>query len=318
MEQANLKTMKEVFKDYNFTSFALSEAKIACINVYKKTNTLELKMNINSSISIKDFIDFEKYLEKRFSFSNIDIKIENAIEQDINELIISEWNHIVDYLAYKHPLIKALLRNSSIVIVNNQIQVKLVSKAKQMLEARNIHQIISQKLQDLYHKKYLIQFEEEITKEMHETYQEQAKELEKQAIILAQQEAQEHMKEVREEAIKKKSAKNEFQETSANGKEVPFDMAPPIPEPPVEKEKTPLIYGRSLNIKESLAKVADLSVDSGKVLLDGEILNTDERELKSGKFLVTFDLYDGSSTITCKAFVEANKKAEVMRKIKRS
>lgn len=319
MEQTKLKTMKEVFKDYNFNSFALSEAQISCINIYKKTNTLELKMHVNTPVSIKDLIDFEKYLEKRFGFSNIDIKIETDIEQEVDKIIISAWKEIVEYMAYKHPLTKALLKNSSVIIENNKLQIKLATKGKKILEAQNIHKMIAQKLQDLYCQNYVIEFQEEMTPEMLATYQEQARELEKQAILLAQQEAQEHMKEVREEAMKKKAAKGQTAEVLTAGEEVPFDMAVPMPEPPQEeKEKTPLIYGRSLNIKEALVKVADLSVDSGKVLLDGEILNTDERELKSGKFLITFDLYDGSSTITCKAFVEADKKSEVMRKIKRS
>ena len=52
-----------------------------------------------------------------------------------------------------------------------------------------------------------------------------------------------------------------------------------------------------------LVKVEDLGIDSGKIALEGEIINMDSRELKSGKFLVLFDLYDGTSTITCKAFV---------------
>ena len=52
-----------------------------------------------------------------------------------------------------------------------------------------------------------------------------------------------------------------------------------------QEENSPLIYGRSVKLKETLVKVADLSVDSGSVLLDGEILNIDSRELKSGKLL---------------------------------
>ena len=82
-----------------------------------------------------------------------------------------------------------------------------------------------------------------------------------------------------------------------------------------KEESSPIILGRSLKIKEELSKIVDLSVDSGKVLLDGEVLNTDSRELKSGKFLITFDLYDGSSTITCKAFVEADKKDDVIKRL---
>lgn len=74
-----------------------------------------------------------------------------------------------------------------------------------------------------------------------------------------------------------------------------------------QEEKTPVILGRNGNIKDTLVKVADISIDSGKIALEGEIINTDSRELKSGKFLIMFDLYDGTSTITCKAFVEADK-----------
>lgn len=313
-----LKTIKQVFKDYNSNSFALSEAKIACINLYKKTNTLELKMNVTSSILMKDLTDFEKYLEKRFGFRNIDIKIENNVEDDVDKKITLEWQDIVEYMAFKHPLTKALLKNSRVIIDGNKLLVKLAIKGKKILEARSFNKILAQKLQDLYHKNYIVEYQEEITKEMLKTYEEQAKELEKQAILLAQKEAQEHLIEVKEEAMQQKAAKKSASDIPPVGGNMPPEMIAPMPEPPPEEEKenTPLIYGRSLKIKEELSKVIDLSVDSGKVLLDGEILNTDERELKSGKFLVTFDLYDGSSTITCKAFVEADKKPEVMRKIK--
>ena len=81
------------------------------------------------------------------------------------------------------------------------------------------------------------------------------------------------------------------------------------------EEKTPLILGRNANIKDTIVKVADISIDSGKIALEGEIINTDSRELKSGKFLVMFDLYDGTSTITCKAFVEAEKAKIVLARL---
>ena len=83
------------------------------------------------------------------------------------------------------------------------------------------------------------------------------------------------------------------------------------------EEETPLIIGRSLNIREGLVKVEDLGIDSGKISLEGEIVNImDSRELKSGKFLVMFDLYDGTSTITCKAFVVPEKIKQVEKRIK--
>ena len=310
-ENTNLKTVKQVFKDYNTNSFALSEAKVACVNIYKKTNTLEIKLKANTSILIKDLADFEKYLSKRFNFKEIEIKIETENkEENTNNKIQQEWADIVDYMAFKHPLTKALLKNSSIDIVDNKITVKLAIKGKQVLEARSFDKILATKLNELYNQNYVVCYQEEVTQEMIERYQEHAKELEKQAIMLAQKEAQEQM----EEKLKEKAEKSNQEGTSMQ--EIPMPTDADIPAEPQQEENSPLIYGRSLKIKEELSKVIDLSVDSGKVLLDGEILNTDSRELKSGKFLVTFDLYDGSSTITCKAFVEADKYDTVMKKLK--
>ena len=82
------------------------------------------------------------------------------------------------------------------------------------------------------------------------------------------------------------------------------------------EEITPLILGRNQNIKDPLVKVIDISIDSGKISLEGEVINTDSRELKTGKFLFMFDLYDGTSTITCKAFIEKEKFKSVSRKNK--
>ncbi len=58
-------------------------------------------------------------------------------------------------------------------------------------------------------------------------------------------------------------------------------------------------------------------VDTGKAAIDGEIVNmADTRELKTGKILIPFDVYDGSSTITCKIFAEADKSKNILKRLK--
>ena len=328
--EETLKTVKQVFKDYNSNSFALSEAKVACVNIYKKTNTLEITLEITSFILMKDLTDFERYLGKRFGFRNIDIKIKaQDVASDADKKIQAEWLDIVEYMAYKHPLTKALLKNSAIEIQDNKVIVKLAMKGKDVLEARGFEKILATKLKDLYNKNYVVSYEENITPEMIQQYQEHAKELERQAILLARQEAEEQMQKMQDERQNGQSnqgqksqgqAKQGANQTGTNSQTASSNITMPemqtssAPENQ-EDENSPLIYGRSLKIKEELSKVIDLSVDSGKVLLDGEVLNTDSRELKSGKFLVTFDLYDGSSTITCKAFVEADKHKQVIKRL---
>ena len=91
-----------------------------------------------------------------------------------------------------------------------------------------------------------------------------------------------------------------------------------IPELPTEEEMedTPLILGTTQNITETLVKVEDLSVDDGKIALQGEVIYTEDRTLKSGKTLFSFDLYDGTSTITCKAFLNKDIAKRTMKRIK--
>ena len=90
-----------------------------------------------------------------------------------------------------------------------------------------------------------------------------------------------------------------------------------VPELPTEEEQedTPLILGASQNITEPLVKIEDLGVDDGKISLQGEVIYTEDRTLKSGKTLFSFDLYDGTSTITCKAFLNKETAKKTMKRI---
>ena len=93
-----------------------------------------------------------------------------------------------------------------------------------------------------------------------------------------------------------------------------------VPELPKEEEieDTPLILGTTPNITETIVKVEDLGVDDGRVALQGEVIYSEDRTLKSGKTLFSFDLYDGTSTITCKAFLEKDKAKKIMKRIQKS
>ena len=89
-----------------------------------------------------------------------------------------------------------------------------------------------------------------------------------------------------------------------------------VPELPEEDESTPLILGMNPNITETLVKIAELNVDDGKVSIEGEVIDMEDRELKSGKTLLSFDIYDGTSSMTCKAFLNKDNSKRVIKRIK--
>ena len=63
-------------------------------------------------------------------------------------------------------------------------------------------------------------------------------------------------------------------------------------------------------------KIIDLAQDTPAIIIKGQVSNFDSRETKNGSFLVSFDIYDGSSSINVKAFLKAEEFAEVKPKFK--
>ena len=277
---------KEVFKDYKEEN-AILEAQIENVNLFKKSNILEISLISENKISIRDLFSFETYLKKRFTLNGIklNIKYTNQIEFDLE----TQWEDIIKYVVYKYPSTKALLSKSRVEIQGKDINVFLPVKGEEILSARGIDKVIERIVEVLYSQKCKVKFDDKNKNE--EEQIEYLKHLEEIAIEDAKKEMIEHQKEV-------------------------------IPEPlPIEnsdeneEEKSPLILGRSDKIKEEVVKITDITADIGKIALQGEIVSTDSRELKSGKVLVMFNVYDGTSTITCKAFVESEKAKKVMDRI---
>ncbi len=95
--------------------------------------------------------------------------------------------------------------------------------------------------------------------------------------------------------------------------EISDEGMPPLPE---EDESSPLILGNTMNISEPLVKIADLNVESGNVYIDGEIQNMEDKETKTGKVILSIDIYDGTSTMTCKAFLPGKNAKKIIKRLK--
>ena len=229
-------------------------------------------------------------------------------DQNVENNFISEWNDIVDYIAYKHPLTKAILRNSIVKKDGNIIKINLIYMGEDILYAQKIDEILSNIIDRIFSEKCKIIFEDNKSEESKNTYFESAK-------IIQEETIKQFQNELNSLKEKKEEKKQEDEQNPIEVSKEPKNDSKNLDEQE-EKEITPLILGRNQNIKEPLTKVIDVSIDSGKIALEGEVINTDSRELKSGKFLFMFDLYDGTSTITCKSFIEKEKFKDVSVRIK--
>ena len=105
--------VKDAFNDYVKGSNIL-DASIENVNLYKKTNKLEIDLKSDKKINIGEIYYFEEYLKNQFKINSIDIKIEYTTipENTLKE----DWVNIEKYLSKNFPLIKTILTDSRIEI----------------------------------------------------------------------------------------------------------------------------------------------------------------------------------------------------------
>ena len=299
------KYIKEVFGDYNENN-NLIDAKIENINLYKKTNKLQVKI-----ASDKDIDSFEEYLVNRFKVekASLDIDYNNvSIEQNIDK----EWNNIINYIAKKEPFSKAILSNSKPDLKEKNLTVRLSLKGASFLLAKKFDKGLEHLISNVYNQNYKVDFLEEVDEDYNQKLEQNLKEREKAAFLEMQVKAKQEAEIRKRENANKPKAQSQY---SSNQKDF---IKKEKKEPEVEEnidENSPLIYGRSLNIKSEFINIIDINVDTEKVCLEGEVVKTDSRDIKNEKVIIMFDLYDGTSTITCKAFVEKEKSGKIMKKI---
>ena len=323
------KLIKEVFSDYK-TESNIKEAKIEALNLIKSVNILEINIYSQSYIEIKELWFFEKFLKERFQFSNVDIKIKYSEEVTIKP-IEKEWENLICYMIHKYPLMKPMILLKSTIEVNDKnILVKMKIRGADFLRGRKLDRELERVIKNLFEYNYKIEFVEvldendelELAKKR-EFSKKQAIEKALEHMAIGEQIAEERSK--KDKAGKKSNTANTQEENNGQNSQGPVvnDQNSPVHVPQMEEQKllekemeeiTPLIYGRSETIRTNIIKVEDISPEDDMAAISGEILpgTIEERELKSGKFLVSFNVYDGTSTISCKIFLKPEEKAKVV------
>ena len=293
-----LNVVKDVFKDYKETN-NISDAKIENINLFKKSNKLEINLFSEKSITLDEIDRFEEYLKTRFQIQKIELNVEMREKGDrplFPSEIKNDWKSIVKYISKKYPLTKAILNSSDVEKKDNKLIVLLNTKNADFLHSYEIDKEIEKIINNVYGLKIKVEFQENITEDTIKKQSEYLEELEKSA-------CEDLMHEINiqnEIAIQMEKQAKEIEEAENSE----------------DEEKIPLILGRTDKIKDQIVKIADLTPDYGRVAIEGKVISVDSRELKNGKTLAMFNIYDGTSTITCKSFIDVEKASTVMGRLK--
>ena len=307
------KYIKEIFSDYE-TRANIKNAVIKAMNLSKKKNLLDIIIESEEWIEIKEIWYFEKFLKERFFFNDINLIIkytENVKLKNIKD----EWRNIICYMAHKYPITKPmLLMKSDIEINENIINVNMHIKGAEFLKAKKTDKELEKVLKNLFGTEYKIELKEKISEKEILEYKENAKELEEkviESIVINHENKEENIHEPEEMPV--------FNDPDYA---MPENLEGYIPEIEVEipdlvEEQAEYIMGKPSKAKEKKVKIKDISANEGRVTIEGRILTCESRETKSGKGMLIFDIYDGTGTITCKSFAkDAKEGTDICEKIK--
>ena len=151
--QVQLKKVKEIFSDYK-TRANIMEAKILGLNLLKKKKILELIIESDEYIEIKELWYLEKYLRERFLFENIELEIKYTDDVKIKS-IEEEWTNLICYMTHKYPLAKPmLLLKSKIEVSDKIINVKMHIRGAEFLKAKKTDLILQKMIKNILKRIY--------------------------------------------------------------------------------------------------------------------------------------------------------------------
>ena len=314
------KYIKEVFNDYGINN-NLIEAEIENINLYKKTNKLQIKIASSKIITLQDMESFENYLINAFKVNKASIDI-NYGDLEIEQNIPENWKNIIQYIGKKEPFSKAILTNSWPEIDGQEIHVKLSMKGASFLVAQKFDKGLEHLLGNLYNKQYTVDFVEEVSKDFEKELIERRNQEEREVLQELERQAKIEIEEAKErKRLEQEAEKERKREEDEKLKEELRRQNPVLAArieahqnkaPEVKDEESPLILGRSMMIRTELVKIENIPMTEDadlRVCVEGEILegSIDSRDIKDEKVILMFNFFDGTSTIACKAFLPKEK-----------
>ena len=313
------KELKLVFPDFNINE-SFANLIIIDANLYKRTNKLEMFIGSNYVLDIIDLAKFRNFLINKFKFTDVEFKInyDESLNELLKESINLQWNNIVKYMNVFNPMIGAFLAGSNAdidadrLIINN-----ICSEFANMIKNQKLDKYIHEFILNYLGMGLKIDFDtnkDTVT----EIFQKEKDVLVKEFISTAN-----------DIAVKNSVEQpNKPKETSAYNTQKSFNKVyfPKNDGEQNNKKSEPisddpnLIIGRNpnnSNFNKNVTKLIDIQPEKTVVHVEGKVVKmNDVRQTKTGRFIVSFDIYDGSTTLNCQSFVNEDAKAKAEKNLK--
>ena len=298
------KKVSEVFKNINIDN-DIKDAMIEKLQFSKKLNTALVQITSEKNITLTQLIEFEKQAATAYELQSF--KIQYKYIGKIEELTISMIKNILLEVSKSAVSVSPLFKECEIVLnENNNVEIGIKIPQSEFLILKGINNLIERTFYTRYGFKIIVTFKDLNPK-------------------INNNENIEHIKTIDvnklNELINTVSNENNNVAIPSNSNNISNkgkygNFAPRDPKP-VFEENAPdyVIIGKDIK-DEFTDKIIKITDEYESVIIEGQIIISEPRKLKSGKYIYTFDIADKTSAITCKMFLTEDDVNKLGKKLK--
>ncbi|MBB1545565.1 MAG: hypothetical protein HG454_005465 [Clostridiales bacterium] len=323
------------------------------LNLNKENNEFGIEELLKDMILIKENIIKEYDKDRSFEIKIINQNQSKDDNIEISEDVLKEnWDNILKYITIGEPLFYQMIKNSIPFNVNKidkaeeiedsneyNIIIAFANNPVLYLKNKNFEMLLKNLLQEIYNSKINISIELnrndiEILREKklkeEEQYENDKKEISRNYILQNTLNRENREKEKEQEEEKSQEKTNIINNMSANAENnkkqsvvksngssnVSISSNTIEKKTGTDKEKKH-IFGRMPYGKEvPVVKVKGIHENLGDIIIVGEIIDKEIREIREDLSLASYAVYDGTSSIMVKKFLKKEEIEDVEKRIK--
>ncbi len=257
-----------------------SDAYVEKLSVSKSTKILQADVSSKSLIPNRYKALMEKDIFDAVSVAqqvklNIRYDIEDKSPRNVFDFI---WNDAVSVLSEESPVCGCVFDDCEIEEDDGKIVIYTGHNSAFYLYKKGVDKYLTDRIRDEFGVNVPVVFKnKKVTEEEQQDYKKKHENYERQLI----------------ESIMTEKATAETAKETAKAEEVKAGI------------ENGIIMGRD-PIKDEPIKIKNTRTEGEKVVIQGEIFNIEEREIKGDRYIVSFDITDGSDSTTVKFFTDRN------------
>jgi len=270
--------------------------KIHNVNVFKKEKRIQIIASSPVFVHHELMAVFCNEINLKIGYENIDFQLDcgETMQQVADSGVL--WDSLLCFLTEKNISIRSTLEGSKCCYDNDVLTIELKNKCSGYLESNSAGKIIIKYLKQIWDRNIQVIFIDS------DEIQEKEEEKREILIISAEQAARELQasKTVKAEGYTSKGSSNGGRQASFYPKN--RKKLTPEGEPPRNGVGMVIIMGKE--IKESIKRMEDVTLDSGMVAVQGKIFSFNLRPIKENSMLASFELTDNTNSILAKFFFD--------------